>query len=187
MELAHGRFRGWIDILAYHAALRTVIVVEIKTRLDDLGAIERQVAWYERSARDVSGSLGWHATRTEVWLLALASDEVERTIALNRDLLDQSFPLRAPEMLLRLEGKGVSPAGRGLGLVNPSSKRRAWILRSRVDGRRSGVPFLHYADAARRLLAQPPTVFMSVNTPQTFVRGQTRDPTDPVGTDGLPR
>jgi hypothetical protein len=129
-----------------------MIVIEIKTRLDDLGAIERQVAWYERAARAAAGPRGWnHIVRVDAWLLALASDEVDRAILLNRDLLTKAFPLRAGAMLARLHAGEPGAQRRGLGLIDPSSKRRAWILRTRADGRRSDAPYANYADAARRM------------------------------------
>lgn len=150
VELVEGRYRGWIDILAYQPMIRSVIVVEVKTRLDDIGAIERQLAWYESGGRAIALRRGWRPATLRAWLLALASEEVERSVLLNRDLLDRSFPLRAPALLSLLEGVEPFEEGRGLGLIDPSSKRRAWILRCRVDGRRSPARWVNYADAARR-------------------------------------
>jgi hypothetical protein len=36
-------------------------------------------------------------------------------------------------------------------LVDPISRRRAWLWRTRLDGRRSTPPYRDYRDAARRL------------------------------------
>jgi hypothetical protein len=41
--------------------------------------------------------------------------------------------------------------GRGLALIDPTSRRRDWLLPSRSDGRRTRAPYMDYADAARRL------------------------------------
>lgn len=138
---------GWIDLLAFDARTGTVVIVEIKTRLDDLGAIERQLGWYERRAFQMARNLGWQPRRLSVWLLLLASDEIDAAIRANRELLRTAFPSRAPEMLASLDG---IPAGtsRGLALVDPSSRRQDWLIRARVDGRRSTAPFPDYADAA---------------------------------------
>jgi putative transcriptional regulator len=46
VTIIRGRSRGWIDILAFDPRRRILLVVEIKTWLDDLGAIERQLDWY---------------------------------------------------------------------------------------------------------------------------------------------
>ena len=151
VEIVHQRSHGWIDILAFDPATRILIVIEVKTRLDDLGAIERQIGWYERSAFGVARGLGWAPRRVTGWLLVLASDEVERSIRSNRELLSRAFPFRAREMahiLGRVEGSVV---GRGLALVDPTTKRRDWMIPSRIDGRRSPAAFGDYGDAARRL------------------------------------
>jgi transcriptional regulator with XRE-family HTH domain len=152
VEMAHGRSRGWIDLLAFDARTGLLLVVEIKTRLDDIGLVERQLAWYERSALDVARALGWPARRVVVWLLALASAEVDATIWANRKTLSLAFPVRAPEMATITTG-GVWPKdnGRGLALIDPRSRRHDWLIRCRADGRRSVAPYIDYADAARRL------------------------------------
>lgn len=83
VEIVHGRSHGWIDLLAFDRRTGLLLVVEIKTRLDDIGLVERQLAWYERSAFDVARRLGWPARRVAVWLLALASEEIDAAIRAN--------------------------------------------------------------------------------------------------------
>jgi hypothetical protein len=60
-----------------------------------------------------------------------------------------AFPMRAPEMLASFDGTPPR-AGRGLALIDPTSRRQGWLIRARVDGRRSAAPFRDYADAAAR-------------------------------------
>ena len=50
VEIVHGRSHRWIDLLAFDPTTGTLLVIEIKTRLDDLGGLERQIAWMN----------GWH-------------------------------------------------------------------------------------------------------------------------------
>jgi transcriptional regulator with XRE-family HTH domain len=151
LEIAYGRFHGWIDILAFDPRSRTLIIVEIKTRLDDIGEVERRLGWYERNAFDVAKSIGWQPTKSLSWLLLLASDEVENQLTVNRQVLRRAFPDRAPTMR-RILVAGAAQAGhRGLALVDPTSRRREWLISTRSDGRRSATPFRDYADAARRL------------------------------------
>ncbi len=151
VEIVHQRSHGWIDILAFDPATGMLIVIEIKTRLDDLGAIERQIGWYERSAFGVAREIGWTPRRVTGWLLVLASDEVERSIRSNRELLSRGFPIRAREMAWGLDDVDGLVGGRGLALVDPTTKRRDWLIPSRIDGRRSPASFIDYGDAARRL------------------------------------
>ncbi|MEX1172245.1 MAG: helix-turn-helix domain-containing protein [Chloroflexota bacterium] len=164
LEVASGRWHGWVDLLAFDPRTRTLVIVEVKTRIDDLGAIERQIAWYEREAPGLARNLGWRVDRIFTWLLLLASDEVDKGIRENRDALADGFPMRAPAMRGLLHGEaaatgdrdprsrhGAIIATRGLALIDPRSRRRDWLIASRVDGRRSPAPYRDYADAARRL------------------------------------
>lgn len=41
VEVVHGRSHGWIDVLAFEQRSGTLLVIEIKTQLDDLGQVER--------------------------------------------------------------------------------------------------------------------------------------------------
>ena len=74
------------------------MIIEIKTRLDDLGALERQLGWYERMAwqagatRSAGGRLGSVAC-----VLALASDEVERVVRAHRDTHGDRLPSAGAE------------------------------------------------------------------------------------------
>ena len=152
VEIAHLRSHGWIDLLAFDPRSQTLLVIEIKTVLDDLGAIERQIGWYEREARAIARQRGWTPTRVITWLLVLATDEVEARLRTNRTVIDQVFPVRATAMTEGLADPGGSwPSGRGVALIDPSSRRRDWLIRCRIDGRRSEAPYRDYRDAAARL------------------------------------
>jgi transcriptional regulator with XRE-family HTH domain len=148
VEVVHGRSHGWIDVLAFDHRTRTLLIIEIKTRFDDLGALERQIGWYERMAWGPARARGWRPSRVITCVLALASDEVESVIRTHKDLIAIAFPARAAELIAN---PGAAPSGaRGLALIDPSSRRRDWLIRTSVDGRRSRLPYANYADAARR-------------------------------------
>jgi hypothetical protein len=83
----------------------------------------------------------------------LASDEVEAVVRSNRELMAQAFPTRARAMADLLIDPEMRAGSRGMALIDPTTKRRAWLAPSRVDGRRSRAPFTDYGDAARRLAA----------------------------------
>jgi transcriptional regulator with XRE-family HTH domain len=151
IEIVSARSHGWIDILAFDPEDETLLVVEIKTRIDDLGSVERQLAWYGRSAGDVARRMGWTPRRIVIWLLVLSSDEVEAVLTRNAQLVRDRFPVRAREMLDWLAEPRRSTTGWGLALLDPTSKRRDWLMRTRADGRRSPSRFTNYAAAARRL------------------------------------
>jgi transcriptional regulator with XRE-family HTH domain len=151
VEVASGRAHGWVDLLAFEPRSRTLVIVEIKTRLDDIGAVERQVAWYEREAPDLAVRLGWRPRRVLSWLLLLASDEVEGRMSLHRELLRTSFPERAATMRAVVRDPTAGTRLRGIALIDPTGRRREWLIASRMEGRRSTLPYRDYADAARRI------------------------------------
>jgi len=154
VEVVHGRRHGWIDLLAFHPRTGVLLIIEIKTRLDDIGAVERQMAWYERSAWSVAHGLGWKPRRTMSWLLALDSSEVEMVLRANRDVFGIAFPARARDLSMLLGGNETkASAGRGLALIDPRSRGCDWLRRSRIDGRRSPPAYEGYADAARAMAA----------------------------------
>jgi transcriptional regulator with XRE-family HTH domain len=142
VEVVHGRSHGWIDLLAFDPRTGRLVVVEIKTRLDDVGAIERQLGWYRRMAPAIARREGWLVREVSTWLLLLASDEVDLAIAANRELLKHAFPARGSALLDTSEP--------GLALIDPTSRRRSWLIRPRIDGRRTRLPYRDAADAARR-------------------------------------
>ena len=155
VEIVHGRSHGWIDLLAYDLERSVVVIVEIKTRLDDLGALERQVGWYERSAIEVAHRLGWRPRHVVAWVLVLATTEVDAVIHADRELFDIVFPVRARQAQVWLEDRAASaPApGRALAMVDPLSRRADWLIRTRPDGRRSEAPYRTAQDAAARMVA----------------------------------
>jgi hypothetical protein len=121
IEVVHGRSHGWIDFLAFDRRTGTLMVVEVKTRVDDLGGLERQLGWYERMAWQAARRLGWRPTRVVSCVLALASDEVEQVVRVHRRVFAMAFPVRATEMLAALGEPDSWPVGRG----SRSSTRRA--------------------------------------------------------------
>jgi transcriptional regulator with XRE-family HTH domain len=155
VEVVHARSHGWIDLLAFDPRTGILLVIEIKTWLDDLGTVERQLGWYERSAVTIARSLGWRPRWTAGWLLVLASGEIDEFLRANREVIDAGFPIRARAMAGTVAGAGIE-VGRGLALIDPMSRRRDWLMRSRLDGRRSAPPYIDYADAADRFRQAAP-------------------------------
>ncbi len=149
VEIVHGRSHGWIDLMAFDRRTGTLLIIEIKTRLDDLGALERQIGWYERMAWESARGLGWRPTSVFAVVLALASDEVERVVRTHRELLALAFPLRAQDLGEVIDNPRTRGAGRGFALIDPSSRRRDWLIKTSIDGRRSRLPYAGYADAVR--------------------------------------
>jgi DNA-binding XRE family transcriptional regulator len=152
VALVDGRWRGWIDLLAFDPRTQTLIVIEIKTVIDDVGALERQVGWYEQMARSVARDRGWQPRRVVTWLLVLASEQNQLAMTQNRDALDRSFAIAVPAMKeLLTDPSAIWPKGRALAMIDPARRRQVWLLRPRIDGGRTNAPYRDYRHAAASL------------------------------------
>jgi hypothetical protein len=150
VEVGGDRSRGWIDILAYHAATGILLVIELKTEIRDLGAIQRSLGWYEREAWHAARRLGWRPRWIVGCLLLLATDANDTRAADNRDVLAAQFGGRARDLDAILTSQ--SPAARlprCVAMVDPRSRRRAWLRPLRIDGRRVRAPYQDYAEFMR--------------------------------------
>jgi transcriptional regulator with XRE-family HTH domain len=148
VTIVRGRLRGWIDLLAYDPRRRILLVVEIKTWIDDLGSVERQLDWYVREAPAIARELGWRPQRVVGWVLALATVDIDETLRRNRDVIDRAFPGRARDLRAALADDDSDPPSRGIALIDPHNRRRTWLIASRVDGRRSVAPYRDSGEAA---------------------------------------
>ncbi len=155
VRIESDRYVGWIDLLAFDETTGALLVIEIKTRLDDVGAIERSMDWHLREAMGAAHRIGWRPRRVAGYVLALASDEVENALSRNRPVWQRSFPQRATELAISIADP-THVGGRGLALIDPRSRRRRWLIRARVDGRRSAAPYRGYADVMSRVGRAPP-------------------------------
>lgn len=155
VELTEGRAHGWIDLLAFDPRTGTLLIIELKTRLEDLGAVERQLGWYARLGGSAAQRLDWRPRRIVTWLLCLASDEVETSIRLQRDVIDIAFPVRASTMSEIARGEAVD-LRRGIALVDPSNRRAEWLIRTRLDGRRSPARYAGYSSVPGRGVSRGP-------------------------------
>ena len=143
---------GWIDVLAFHAESGTLLVIEIKTEIHDVGQIQRTLAWYQRRAWAAGRARGWSVRRTHAALLVLATDAVDARLRENRDVLNEAFPGRASDLKgLTSDPVHADQARWSLALIDPLSRRQDWLRPTRLDGRRARAPHEDYAAVARRL------------------------------------
>jgi transcriptional regulator with XRE-family HTH domain len=146
--------RGWIDLLAYRPADRALIVDETKGDLPDIGAFQRSLAFYERSAVDVAHRLGWRPTRVVVLATLLDSETVAGRMRVNRELLARAFPSPVGRFLRWVDDPSApAPYGWTLAMADPASRAAAWLRPTVLEGRRRAPTYASYADAAARLRA----------------------------------
>jgi transcriptional regulator with XRE-family HTH domain len=104
--------RGVIDILAWHAAQRVLLVVELKSEIPDPAGVIAQVDRYRRLAPGIARERGWHAASVATWVLLAESDMNRRQLARHRVMLRNAFPLdgRMLRRWLRDPGGGAGVA-----------------------------------------------------------------------------
>lgn len=150
-EVVSGAARGWIDVLAFRPSDGTLLVIEIKTELPDIGAAMRQHAWYEREAWQVARGFDWQPTRRVGAVLVLASAANMDRLRANRDLLTHAFPLTARELMGVVGGQSSLAGKSGIALIDPYERGSRWILASPLERRPTLARYANYADLMRRV------------------------------------
>lgn len=88
--------RGVIDILAWHAPTRSLLVIELKTELADiqetLGTLDRKV----RLARSIAKERGWDATTVSAWLVVAEGSTNRRRVAAHSTTFHAALPDDGP-------------------------------------------------------------------------------------------
>lgn len=152
VEVGGGRWRGFIDVLAMHPSAQLLLVIEVKTAIDDVGAIDRQIGSYVEAAWSAARGLGWRARGATGVLVLLATSDSDRRLQEHRAYFDRGFTLRARELREIVDGPGRElPArgARGLAMIDPASRRRDWCLPTAIDGRRTPARYLDRRDFLR--------------------------------------
>lgn len=84
--------RGVIDILAWHAASRSLLIIELKTELVDpqglAGTMDRRI----RLGATIARQQGWDAATISGWVIVLESSTNRRRLQAHRRLLRGAFP-----------------------------------------------------------------------------------------------
>jgi len=144
---------GWIDLLAFHVPTGRLLIIEVKTRLLDIGELERTLDWYRRTAIEAARGLGWDVRSASVAVLGIDSLEVSEVIRASRPVLDIGFPVRSRVLAAWLADPvtALPLPGRALALIDPISRSTRWLVAARSGGRRRPPAYQGYADAADRL------------------------------------
>jgi transcriptional regulator with XRE-family HTH domain len=90
--------RGVIDILAWNAATRTLVIIEVKTEIVDvlemLGTLDRK----RRLAIDIARDRGWYPASVSTWLVVAESSRNRRHASAHHAMLKSVLPTNAWEM-----------------------------------------------------------------------------------------
>lgn len=90
--------RGVVDVLGFHAATSSLLVVEIKSELVDPAGLVGQVDRYRRLAPAIARERGWVSDSVSVWVVVGATDMNRRRVIRHRALLRQAFPVGGPSI-----------------------------------------------------------------------------------------
>lgn len=122
--------RGIIDLLAWHRASRTLLVVEIKTEIVEAGRLVAQVDRYRRLASEIAGR-GWSPLQVATLVVVADTRTNRRRLADYRGVLRAAFPDdgRGIRGWLRSPGRTISaltfmPDERAAHLTRASDRRR---------------------------------------------------------------
>jgi transcriptional regulator with XRE-family HTH domain len=85
--------RGVIDMLAWHAVTRTLLVIEMKTEIVDVNELMGKADQRRRLAVEVAADRGWQAALVAVWVLVADSRTNRRRLAAHRTVLRAAFPV----------------------------------------------------------------------------------------------
>lgn len=84
--------RGVIDILAWHAQTRSLMVLELKTDLVDVNELMGSVDRKRRLARRVASERGWDAASVSAWVILAGGRTNRRKVAAHSATLRAAFP-----------------------------------------------------------------------------------------------
>ena len=131
--------RGRIDLLGYHAATQTVVVVEIKTVIAEIQDLLGKLDVKQRVVPTIASSLGWRAARVIPFLVVAESTTNRRRLAAHARLFAR-FAVRGKGAVAWIRHPDAAPSGLLLLVKLPDSNgvgaRRAGRQRVRRQGAR---------------------------------------------------
>jgi transcriptional regulator with XRE-family HTH domain len=92
VSFAYDRERGVIDIVAWHAASRTVLVIELKTRIVDVNDLMATMDVRRRVASRIARDQGWEPSSVAVWVVVAPGRTNARVLAEHATTLRSKFP-----------------------------------------------------------------------------------------------
>ena len=127
--------RGVVDIVAWHAATRTVLLIELKTALADVNDLLAVTDRRRRLAAIIAKPFGWDPDLVGQWVVVAASRTNERRVADHRVALRSAFPSDGRSVKGWL-ARPISPMSALWFLPDshPTGRRRASAPTQRVRG-----------------------------------------------------
>lgn len=148
VEVTYSEFgeRGSYDLLAFHAAERTLLVVEVKTDLPSAEATLRKLDEKTRLAPKVArGRFGWHGVAVGRLIVLPETSTLRRRIGRHADLFGRTLPARNVAVRRWLIHPNGSLSGlwflsdRSTGVAIAASRARERVRRPIRAAAKSGV------------------------------------------------
>lgn len=124
--------RGSVDVLAWHAARRVLLIIEVKATLTDLQALLLSLSRKLRVVPDLAREeLGWNAEHVARLVVIAGTTANRSVVSRHAATFDASFPARSREILSWLR-RPVGPLA-GVWFVSTSSLgSRTSVPRARI-------------------------------------------------------
>lgn len=84
--------RGVVDLVAWHAGTRTVLLVELKTELADINNLLGVTDRRRRLAATIADPFGWSPSQVAQWVVVAESRTNRRRLGEHRTVLRAAFP-----------------------------------------------------------------------------------------------
>jgi transcriptional regulator with XRE-family HTH domain len=84
--------RGVIDILAWHAGRRALLVIELKTDIVDVNELVGVVDRKRRLAPEIVAPFGWEPATVSIWVIVADGRTNRKRIAVHNAMLRAAFP-----------------------------------------------------------------------------------------------
>ena len=107
VSFAYDRERGVIDVVAWHAATRSLLVIELKTRIVDVNNLMSTMDIRGRVARRIALEHGWDPVAVGLWVVVAPGRTNARILADHASVLRAKFPADGRSMRRWL----VAPVG----------------------------------------------------------------------------
>jgi transcriptional regulator with XRE-family HTH domain len=136
VEVSYSRYgeRGRMDLLAWHPAARTLLVVEIKTELVDVQSLLGSLDVKARLGRHVAEQFGWDV-RSVVPAIVFSEGRTTRRHLVRLDTLFDRFNVRGRKAVSWLRQPTSTPAGVLWFVTTPSGEiARTAAHKKRVKG-----------------------------------------------------
>lgn len=130
--------RGSIDILAFHRATRTLLVIEVKTVVPDLGGMLATLDRKARLASDIAAERGWRSVAVARLLVLPEDSTARRRVSQHAATFETAFPARTMGVNRWLR----EPSGSLSGLMFLSTARGGSqrLIKRRCDATEKATP-----------------------------------------------